>query len=162
MLACSERSFARTRQPADVKSQAQADAAASPSKHVTEVVDARSPRDNGTVILDLSFSSLEIDPSFAEYLSLTASQITAIQRLMSQERREVEPLKAQLQSIHRKLLAASDRGQPRETEVFAVTEGRILTKLIIKNSRTQARLHGLLTHEQRKKLGDLEALLNQR
>lgn len=44
-------------------------------------------------MLDLSFSSLEIDPSFAEYLGLTGSQITAIQRLMSQEHGDVETLK---------------------------------------------------------------------
>lgn len=38
---------------------------------------------------------------------------------------------------------------------LAATEARILTNLIIKSTRTQARLHHLLTHEQQKKLEDL-------
>jgi len=162
ILACSERSFARAPEPADVKLQAQADSVVAGNRTEALPVESQLSRDNETVMLDLSFSSLEIDPSFAEYLNLTSRQITAIQRLMSQERRELEPLKAQLRSTHRKLLAAADQGQLRETEILAAAEARILTKLVIKNSRSQARLHRLLTHEQQKKLGDLEVLLNQR
>ncbi len=161
-LACSERSFAHAAPPADVKLQAQADSAAAGNQAEAVQVDPHSSRDNETVIVDLSLTSLEIDSSFAEYLNLTSRQITAIQRLMLEERRELEPLKAQLRSIHRKLLAAADNGQLKETESLAAKEARILTKLIIANSRTQARLHALLTHQQQKKLGDLEVLLNER
>jgi hypothetical protein len=145
-----------------VRSQEQTDSAVPASRHVREALDSRPSRDNETVIVDLSLSSLEIDPSFAEYLNLSSRQIRAIQRLMSQERREIDPLKAQLQRTHRKLLAAADQGQSKKSEILAATEARILTKLIIKNSRSQARLHGLLTHEQQKKLEDLEVQLNER
>jgi hypothetical protein len=154
----SEHSLAHTQ----VKSQGQTDSAVPASTHIIEALDSRPSRDNETVIVDLSVSSLEIDPSFAEYLNLTARQIRAIQRLMSQERRELEPLKAQLQRTHRKLLAAADQGQSRKSEILAATEARILTRLIITNSRSQARLHSLLTHEQQKKLESVEVLLNDR
>ena len=157
MLAYSERSFAHTDQPADVKSQAPTDSAASAANQVTEPVqeDRRPSRDNETVIVALPFSSSELDPSLAEYLRLTSRQIREIQDLMSQQRLELEPLKAELQSTHRKLLAAADQGQSKQMEVLAATESRLLTELIILSSRTQARLHALLTHEQQKKLEDL-------
>lgn len=159
-LGYSEHSAAHTQ----VKSQEQADSAVPPSRHISDALasESRSSRDNETVIVDLSHSSLEIDPSFAEYLNLTAKQIRAIQRLMSQERRELEPLKAQLQRTHRRLVAAAGQGQSRETEILAAKEARILTKMIIKNSRSQARFHSLLTHEQQKKLESLEVVLNDR
>lgn len=157
ILACSERSFAHPRQPADVKSQAPTVPAASAAKKVTESAlgDSRRSRDNETVVVDLPFPSLEIDPSLAEYLSLTSAQIGAIQHLVSQERRELEPLMTQLQLTHEKLLAAADQGQSKETEILAATEAKILTKLLIKSARIQARLHNLLTHEQQKKFEDL-------
>jgi hypothetical protein len=49
-----------------------------------------------------------------------------------------------------------------ESEILEATEARIPTKLIIKNSPSQARLHSLLTHERQKKLEGLEVLLNER
>jgi hypothetical protein len=61
----------------------------------------------------------------------------------------------QLQSIHEKLVTAVDQGQSKETELLAATEARVLTKLIIKSARIQARLHNLLTHAQQKRLEDL-------
>ena len=157
VFAYSGRSIARTTQPADVKPPAQTDSAASAATQVTEGAqgDCGPSRDNQTVIVALPFSSLELDPSLVEYLSLTSKQIRAIQDLMSQERRELEPLKTELQSTHGKLLAAADQGHSKEMDILAATEARILTKLIIQSSRTQARLHGLLTHEQQKKLEDL-------
>lgn len=158
MLAYPARSFAHTDQPAGVKAQARKDSAASPANQITEAAqgDSRPSRDSETVIVALPFSSLELDPSLAEYLGLTSRQIRAVQQLMSQERRELEPLKTQLQSTHAKLLAAAtDQSQSKEMEILAATEGRILTELIIWSCRTQARLHSLLTHEQQKKLEDL-------
>ena len=157
ILTCSERSFAHTRQPADVKSHAPTDPPASTAKKLTgsALGDSRPSRDNETVIVDLPFPSLEIDPSLAEYLSLTSTQIEAIQNLVSQERRELEPLMTQMQSTHERLLAAVDQGQTRETEILAAAEARIMTKLLIKSARIQARLNNLLTHEQQKKLEGL-------
>jgi hypothetical protein len=155
ILAYAQRSSAHTRQA--VKAQEQTDSTASAVKQVTEAAegDSRQSRDNETVMVDLPFPSLEVDPLLAEYLGLTSRQISTIQHLVSQERRETEPLMTQLQSTHEKLLTAADQGQSKETEILASTEARILTKLIIKSTRTQARLHHLLTHEQQKKLEDL-------
>jgi Spy/CpxP family protein refolding chaperone len=76
-----------------------------------------------------------------------------MQRLISKERREIEPLKAQLQTSHEKLLAAA--GQGHETEALAAAEARILTRLLIKSAHMQATLRNLLTPEQQKKLEEL-------
>ncbi len=154
-LASTERSFAHAYLPADVKTPVQMDPAG-PEKKITEAapVDSGS-RDNETIVVTFQFSSLEIDPSLAEYLNLTPRQLRAVQRLISQQRREIEPLKTQLQSSHQKLLAAADRGHSKETETLAATEARILTKLLIKSAHMQARLHSLLTHQQQKKLEEL-------
>ena len=156
ILASPERSFAHSYQPADVKSLAQMDPAGS-EKKITESASADSglSRDNETLVVSFQFSPLEIDPSLAKYLNLTPRQIRAVQRLISQQRREIEPLKTQLQSSHQKLLAAADQGQSTETETLAATEARILTKLLIKSAHIQARLHSLLTHQQQKKLEEL-------
>jgi len=156
-IAWSERSFPHTHQPSDVKSLAQAGSAASAAKQVAPAAqgDSRESQDTETVIVDLPFPFLEIDPSLAEYLGLTSSQIRSVQQLVSQERQELEPLMTQLQSTHEKLLAAVDRGQSTETRVLAATEARILTKLLIKSAHMQAKRHSLLTREQQLKLEGL-------
>jgi Spy/CpxP family protein refolding chaperone len=110
-------------------------------------------------MVDLPFPSLDISPLVAEYLDLTSRQISAIEHLVSQERREIEPLMIRLQSTHEKLVAAADQGRSKETNILAAIEARILTKLIIKTTRTQARLHHVLTHEQQKKLEDINRLM---
>jgi hypothetical protein len=158
ILACSQRSFAHTNPYPDVKSQARADSAAFAAKQVTLAAqgDPRRSRDNETVIVDLPFPSLEIDPSWAEYPSLTSKQVRAIRHLVSQERRELEPLMKQLQSTHEKLLAMADQGQSKETEVLVAMEARILIKLFIKSTHIQARRRNLLTREQQMKLEDLK------
>jgi hypothetical protein len=157
ILVSSGASFAHTHQAAALKSQAQADSA-------TEAAPGhfRTSPDDDTVIVDLPFSFLELDPALAEYLSLTSRQIRAIQHLISRQRRELEPLRAELQVIHEKLLAAAERVQSTEIEVLAATEARILTKLIIKSSRILARLYDLLTPAQQKKLEDLNVVLKER
>ena len=155
-LASTERSFAHAYQPADVKTPVQMDPAGS-EKKITESAPADSglSRDNETMVVSFQFSPLEIDSSLANYLNLTPRQLRAVQRLISQQHREIEPLKIQLQSSHQKLLAASDQGDAKETETLAATEARILTRLLIKSAHIQAKLHGLLTHEQQKKLEEL-------
>ena len=156
-IACSKRSFPHTHRPSDVKSLSQAGSAASAAKQVTPAAqgDSWQSQDTETVIVDLPLPSLEIDPSLAEYLGLTSSQIRSVQQLVSQERQELEPLMTQLQSTHEKLLAAVDRGQSTETRVLAATEARILTKLLIKSAHMQAKRHSLLTREQQLKLEGL-------
>jgi hypothetical protein len=88
------------------------------------------------VIVDLPLPSLEIDPLLAEYLSLTSTQIGAIQHLVSQEGRELESLMTQLQSIHENLVAAASQDQTKETEILAATEARIRVKLLIESAHT--------------------------
>ena len=156
-IASSERSFPHTHRPSDVKSLAQAGSAAAGAKQVTPAAqgDSGQGQDSETVIVDLPFPPLDIDSSLAEYLSLTSTQIRAIQRLVLEERRELEPLMAQLQSTQEKLLAAVDQGQSTETRVLAATEARILTNLLIKSAHMQAKRHHLLTREQQLKLDGL-------
>ncbi len=160
IVVCSERSVAHTHPFADVKPQTPTDSTGSAAKQVAEVkhVDSGPSPDNGTVIVEFQFPAPEIDPALAEYLSLTARQISAMQLLLSQERREIDPLKTRLQSTHGKLLAAAEQNQSKEIKILAATEARILTKLITRSLRAQARLRGLLTNEQQRKLEDLNRL----
>ena len=106
------------------------------------------------VMVALPFSSLELSPSLAEYLQLSPEQVNAIQQLMSDERRNVEPLMAQMRATKTKLLAATARGQRNEREIKALAdaEAAMLTRLILANSRMQGRLYKLLSREQQKKL----------
>ena len=110
------------------------------------------------VMVALPFSSLELNPSLAQYLDLTASQTKAIQQLMADERRNLQPLMAQLQTTREKLRAATGSGQANEKEVkaLAATQANMLARLIVANSRMQAKLYKLLTREQQKKLDDFK------
>lgn len=110
------------------------------------------------VMVALPFSSLQLNPSLAQYLDLTASQSRAIQELMTEERRNLQPLMAQLQTTREKLLAATGAGQANEKEVkaLAATQAGMLAQLIVANSRMQAKLYKLLNPEQRKKLDDFK------
>src|SRR5437660_1292872 len=87
ILTCSGRSFADTHQPAEVKSQGQMASAGSAAGQITEAKpgESASSRDDQIVVVDIPFSSLQLDPSLAEYLGLSSAQIRAIQHLMAQE-----------------------------------------------------------------------------
>ena len=106
------------------------------------------------VMVALPFSSLKLSPSLAAHLDLSPEQVNAIQQLMSDERRNVEPLMAQMRATKTKLLAATARGQRNEREIKALAdaEAAMLTRLILANSRMQGRLYKLLSREQQKKL----------
>jgi Spy/CpxP family protein refolding chaperone len=73
---------------------------------------------------------------------------------MSDERRNLEPLMAQMRTTKQKLLAATTHGQTNEKEVKALAnvQAHMLIELIVANSRMQARLYQLLSPEQQKKL----------
>jgi len=113
-------------------------------------------KQNDIVTVELPFSSLELSPSLAEYLRLSSEQISAIEKLMSEERHNLEPLMTQMQANKTKLLAASGHRQTNEKEVkaLATTQAAMLTELIVSNSRMQEKLYKLLTPEQQKKLDD--------
>jgi len=110
------------------------------------------------VVVALPFSSLELSPSLAEYLELSADQVNAIQHLMSDERRNVEPLIAQMRANKAKLLVATAGRQTNEGAIKALADAQatMLTKLILANSRMQARIYKLLSREQQKKLDDFK------
>ena len=120
-------------------------------------ITAKSPAvqtSNGMVLVSLPFSSFQLNPSLAEYLKLDSAQSQAIQQLMSDERRKLEPLMTQLKSTREKLLAATQQGRYDKEEIrsLASTQARMLTNLITANAQMQTKLYKLLTPEQRAKL----------
>ena len=106
------------------------------------------------VMVALPFSSLRLSPSLAEYLDLSPEQVNAIEQLMSNERRNLEPLMVQMRATKTKLLAATEGRQTNDKEIKALadTQAAMLTKLILANSRMQATLYKLLSREQQRKL----------
>ena len=117
------------------------------------------PDQNGqAVVLALPFSSLQLDPSFAQYLGLSTQQISAIQELMSKERSKLEPIMAQFRTTQQELLAATQRGQSDDKKVqsLADTQARLLTKLIAANWRLQSEVAELLSPQQREKLDEVK------
>jgi hypothetical protein len=97
------------------------------------------------VMVALPFSSLQLNPSLAQYLDLTDSQNKAIQALMTEERGNLQPL-----------MAATGSGNEKEVKALAATQANVLAKLIVANSRMQAKLYKFLTPEQRKKLDNFK------
>ena len=106
------------------------------------------------VMVALPFSSFKLSPSLVEYLALSQEQVNAIEQLMSDERRNLEPLMARMRETKMKLLAATAGSQTNEKEIeaLAATQAAMLTRLILANSRMQATLYKLLSREQQKKL----------
>jgi LTXXQ motif family protein len=105
----------------------------------------------------LPFSSLELNASLAEYLDLTPSQSKEIRQLMTNEHRNLQPLMAQLRVTREKLLAASGSGaNEKEVKALAAAQANMLAKLIVSNSRMQAKLYKLLDRDQQKKLDDFK------
>jgi Spy/CpxP family protein refolding chaperone len=105
----------------------------------------------------LPFSSLQLNPSLSEYLSLTPSQVAAIQQVMVLERQSLQPLMAQLRLTREKLLAiGSDRMNEKDIKSLAQAEAALLARLIVANARMQSNIYRILTPDQQKKLGDLE------
>jgi Spy/CpxP family protein refolding chaperone len=113
--------------------------------------------DSEIVMIALPFSSLQLNPSLAEYLSLTPSQVAAIQQVMVLERQSLQPLMAQLRLTREKLLAiGSDRMNEKDIKSLAQAEAALLARLIVANARMQSNIYRILTPDQQKKLGDLE------
>jgi len=115
-------------------------------------------RDSEIVMVALPFSSLELSPSLVQYLELRPEQVNAIQQMMANERHNLEPLMVQMRATKSRLLAATAGHQTNEKEIEALASAQagMLTKLILANSRMQARLYKLLNREQQKKLDGLK------
>ena len=114
-------------------------------------------QDSEIVMVALPFSSLQLNPSLSEYLSLTPSQVAAVQQVMVLERQSLQPLMAQLRLTREKLLAiGSDRMNEKDIKSLAQAEAALLARLIVANARMQTNIYRILTPDQQKKLGDLE------
>jgi len=111
------------------------------------------------VMVALPFSSLQLNPSVIEYLDLSPAQVRSIQELMWDERRNLKPLMAQLQTTREQLLSATEPGRTKnekQVRVLAAAQARNLTKLIVANSRMRGRIYQLLSPQQQRKLDEFQ------
>lgn len=116
-----------------------------------------STQGNEVVMVALPFSSFQLNPSLATYLSLTPSQVEAIRRVMMWEQHSLEPLMTQLRTTRERLLAiGSEHLNAKQVKALADTEASLLARLIVANARMQSKIFKLLRPEQQKKLSDLE------
>ena len=114
-------------------------------------------QDGEIVMVALPFSSLQLNPSLSEYLSLTPPQVAAIQQVMLRERQNQQPLMTQLRITREKLLAiGSDRMNEKEIKGLAQAEAALLARLIVANARMQSKIYEVLSPDQQRKLSDLE------
>ena len=122
----------------------------------TEAGSAQS-EDNEVILVALPFSSFELNPSLAEYLNLSQSQVKRIQQVMARERRSLQPLITELQTTKEKLLAADPvHTSNSDLRALANAQAGLLAKLIVANERMQSKIYKLLTPEQEHKLDDLK------
>jgi hypothetical protein len=114
-------------------------------------------QENEVVTVALPFSSLQLNPSLATYLNLSATQVEAIRQVMTREQPSFEPLVIELRIIREKLIAiASEHINEKQVRALADTEASLLARLIVANARMQSRIYKILSPEQQKKLIDLE------
>src|SRR4030095_6587995 len=92
-------------------------------------------RGDEIVMVALPFSSLTLSPSLAHYLELSSEQVNAIQQLMSDERRNLEPLMNQMQVTKAQLLAATvdRRTNEKEMKALAAAHAGLLAKRVPPN-----------------------------
>ena len=116
-----------------------------------------STHESEVVMVALPFSSLQLNPSLTTYLSLTSSQVEAIQQIMMREQRSLEPLMTALRTTREKLVAiGSEHVNEKQVKALADTEATLLVRLIVANARMQSQIYKILRPEQQKKLSDLE------
>jgi hypothetical protein len=109
-----------------------------------------------TVLVAMTFSSLQLNPSLVEYLGLNATQGRFIQGLMDQERPKTEVLMLELRTVSAELGVAIRQSQNNDNEgaaqKLAVTQARLFEQLMRANLRLQRRIDEVLDPQQRKKL----------
>ena len=110
--------------------------------------------DSEIVLAQLPFSSFELSPSLASYLTLTESQVEAIKLLMTRERRKFKPLLEQLRVTRENLneVQANDK----QIKALADREATMVSKLIVANAHMQLEIYKLLTPQQRSKLDEFK------
>ena len=114
---------------------------------------------NELVMVALPFSSLQLNPSVIEYLDLSSAQVESIDKLLSDERRNLLPLMAKMQETRAQLLNVTEQGQTmdnKEVKALAATQARNLTKLIVSNSQMRTKIYQLLSPTQQKKLDEFQ------
>ena len=114
-------------------------------------------QDNEIVMVALPFSSLQLNPSMAEFLNLTPKQVEAIRQLMTRERETLHHLMTQIQVTRERLLTIDgDHINQNELKGLASAEAALLAKLIVANARLKSNIYKILSPDQRTKLKDLE------
>jgi len=128
------------------------------SARVADVQATPDPAQESEVVtVALPFSSLQLNPSLAAYLNLTATQVEAIQQVMTREQPSFEPLITELRVTRDKLLAiGSEHINAKQVKALADTEASLLARLIVANARMQSKIYNILSPDQQKKLSDLE------
>jgi Spy/CpxP family protein refolding chaperone len=109
-------------------------------------------------VLALPFSSLQLNSSLAQYLELTAEQSSAIRQVMARERPYFAPLMAELDVTRQQLEVATRSAHPDQKQIrsLALTQARLLTKLVAENTDLQGKISRLLNSEQRRKIEKLK------
>src|SRR6201984_789121 len=116
-----------------------------------------STQGNEVVMVALPFSSFQLNPSLATYLSLTPSQVEAIQRVMMGEQHGLELLMTQLRTTRERLLAiGNEHLNTKQVKALADAQASLLARLIVANARMQSKIYKILSAEKQKKLSDLE------
>jgi Spy/CpxP family protein refolding chaperone len=128
---------------------------------------AKETEGNEAVLVEVPLSPLQLNSELIQYLDLTPTQVTSIQELVSQERRTLEPLMAQLQLTNEQLAAITGHDQTKnenEIKSLANVQARNLANLLVANSRLRAKIYQLLSPQQQRRLDEFrrstEALAN--
>jgi hypothetical protein len=116
--------------------------------------DPGSTREGVTAVAELPFSSFQMNPALARQLELSPSQVGAIREIMFEEQRKQEPILKELQVSRTQLLVANQQAHIDDKELHALAryQGVVVSKLIVANSRMQARIYEVLNADQKKKL----------
>jgi hypothetical protein len=119
--------------------------------------DSHPRREDVSAVVELPFSSLQLNPALIRYLRLTSSQATEIQEVMSRERQNIDPMMAELKTTGQELFLANQQrySNRKEVRALAASQATILSRLILANFLMQAKIFALLDGEQRKKLDHL-------
>jgi len=120
---------------------------------VAQPKDDPSPADQAVVVA-LPFSSLQINPSLAQYLELTPEQSVAIRQVMARERPNIVPLMAEFNATRQKLEVASRSNHPDQKQIrsLALIQARLLTRLMAEDVDLQGKISRVLNPEQRRKI----------
>jgi Spy/CpxP family protein refolding chaperone len=116
-----------------------------------------------TVMISPLTCSPDLPGQIVGYLGRTPEQIESIQSQVTAECKQVQPLLEQLEKSQRKLISLklSGKADANEVQALAAEQSRVIQELIVENSQLEAKLYGMLTSEQQRKVdGLLRATLN--